>query len=136
MAGVLWATTNAAGAATWRGAYVTRLRCSALAVPNVRHAEHLLLNGSVAERSLTVDPLKPRLRDARNRAVPVDFEWTQFPLGTKRSPGRVRVQTPKSCFVCRNALNHKQKGEKWHNLAAVVIARRPIILRCRIEVKS
>jgi hypothetical protein len=96
VAGVLWATTNAAGAATWRGAYVTRLRCSALAVPNVRHAEHLLLNGSVAERSLTVDPLKPRLRDARNRAVPVDFEWTQFPLGTKRSPGRVRVQTPKS----------------------------------------
>jgi hypothetical protein len=45
------------------------------------------------------------------------------------------VQTPKS--VClQDALNDKQKGEICRNLAAAVITRRPIILLCRIEVKS
>jgi hypothetical protein len=38
-------------------------------------------------------------------------------------------------FVCRT-LNDKQKGKICRNLAAAVIARRPIILLCRIEVKS
>jgi hypothetical protein len=65
----------------------------------------------------------------------VDFMWIQFCWGTKRSPGRVMVQTPKS--VClQDALNDKQKGEICRNLAAAVITRRPIILLCRIEVRS
>jgi hypothetical protein len=45
------------------------------------------------------------------------------------------VQTPESGLFA-DALNDEQKGEICRNLAAAVIALRPIILLYRIEVKS
>ena len=59
-------------------------------------------------------------------------------MGTKRFPWPSNRANAEVGFVCRTLLNDKQKGEIWRkrNLAAVVIARRPIVLQCRIEVNS
>ena len=56
--GVRWRRRERSGACRLGGAYAKRLRMLGTSSPNVRHAEHLRINGFVAERSLTVDLLE------------------------------------------------------------------------------